>query len=368
MNRSNKIIRTSIVGIIANVFLAGFKAFVGIVSHSVAITMDAVNNLSDALSSLITIIGTKLADKEPDRKHPYGYGRIEYLSAMIIGVIILYAGLTSFIESINKIIHPETPDYSTASLVIVAAAIVVKIMLGLFTKKSGEKLESDSLVASGKDSLNDSILSASTLVAAIIFLASGISIEAYVGTLISLIIIKAGFETLRDTISEVLGERIPAELSKNVKKSIKTFEQVNGVYDLVVHNYGNDKLVGSAHIEVLEDMTAAQLDKLERAITKKVLIDTGVSITGISVYSMNKTNPRISEAQKEVHEIISHYEYVMQMHGFYVDHDDKEIKFDVVIDFEAPNKREIQRQIAEEVNKKYKDYSVQVNIDFDYSD
>ncbi len=368
MDRSIKIIRTSIVGIIANVFLAAFKAFVGIVSHSVAITMDAVNNLSDALSSLITIIGTKLADKEPNRKHPYGYGRIEYLSAMIIGVIILYAGFTSFIESINKIIHPETPDYSTASLIIVAAAIVVKIILGLFTKKSGKKLDSDSLVASGKDSLNDSVLSASTLIAAIIFLVFGISIEAYVGTVISIIIIKAGFETLRDTISEVLGERISAELSKGVKNSIKTFDQVFGVYDLVVHNYGNDKLVGSAHIEVMEDMTAAQLDKLERAITKKVLADTGVSITGISVYSMNKTNQRITEAQMEVKKIISHYDYVMSMHGFYVDHDDKEIKFDVVIDFEAPNKREIQRKIAEEVNQRYKDYSVQVNIDFDYSD
>ncbi len=368
MDRTDKIIRTSVVGIVANIFLALFKAAVGIISNSIAITMDAINNLSDALSSLITIIGAKLAAKEPDKKHPYGYGRIEYLSAMIIGVIILYAGITSFVESFNKIIKPEEPDYSVAALIIVGAAIFVKILLGIFTKNSGEKLESDSLIASGKDSLNDSILSASTLIAAIIFICSGVSIEAYVGIVISVIIIKAGFETLRDTISEVLGERISAELSKSVKNSINSFDEVNGVYDLVVHSYGNDKLVGSAHIEVPEDMTAAHLDKLERAITKKALLDTGVSITGISVYSQNKTNKRISEAQDKVRRIISEYKYVMQMHGFYVDYEDREIKFDIVVDFAAPNKREMQRQIAEKVNAEYKDFSVQVNIDYDYSD
>ena len=148
--RERTIVRTSIIGIIANVFLATFKAIVGLLSHSIAITLDSVNNMSDVASSLITIIGTKLAKKQPDRKHPWGHGRAEYLSSMIIAVIILYAGITSFVESIKKIIHPETPDYSTAAIVIVSVAIIVKVILGTFVQKTGRRVNSDSLVNSGR--------------------------------------------------------------------------------------------------------------------------------------------------------------------------------------------------------------------------
>ena len=133
-NRNRIIIRTSIIGILANVFLAAFKAVVGLTSNSIAIVMDAVNNISDAASSVITIIGTKLAGKEPDRKHPFGYGRIEYLSAMIISLLVLYAGITAFVDSVRKIIHPDMPDYSAAALIIVAVAVVVKIVLGRYVK------------------------------------------------------------------------------------------------------------------------------------------------------------------------------------------------------------------------------------------
>ncbi|MBQ7466111.1 MAG: cation diffusion facilitator family transporter, partial [Oscillospiraceae bacterium] len=122
-SRDSVIVRTSIIGIVANVFLAGFKAAIGLLSHSIAVTLDAVNNLSDALSSVITIVGTKLAGKQPDQKHPLGYGRIEYLSAMVVAAIVLYAGVTSLVESVKKIIHPEAADYSTVSLIIIASAV-----------------------------------------------------------------------------------------------------------------------------------------------------------------------------------------------------------------------------------------------------
>ena len=199
-SREKTIIRTSIIGIIANVFLAAFKAVVGVLSHSIAIILDAVNNLSDAGSSLITIVGTKLAGREPDKKHPFGYGRIEYLSAMIISVIVLYAGVTSLVESVKQILHPETPEYTTASLVIVAVAVVVKILLGRYVKSVGVRVKSDSLVNSGEDATLDSIISASTLVAAAIFLLFHLSLEAWLGAVISLVIIKSGIEMLRDTI------------------------------------------------------------------------------------------------------------------------------------------------------------------------
>ena len=151
--REKTIVRTSIIGIITNALLAVFKAVIGLLSNSIAIVLDAVNNLSDAGSSLITIVGTKLAGKDPDKKHPFGYGRIEYLTAMVISGIILYADITSLIESVKQIIHPETPDYSVVSLIIVAVAVVVKIVLSRYVKGTGEKVKSDSLINSGKEAM-----------------------------------------------------------------------------------------------------------------------------------------------------------------------------------------------------------------------
>ena len=196
--REKTIVKTSIIGMIANVFLAGFKAVIGLMTNSIAIVLDAVNNISDAGSSLITIIGTKLAGREPDKKHPFGYGRIEYLSAMIISVIVLYAGVTSFVESVKQSIHPETPDYNAVSLIIVAVAVVVKILLGRYVKGVGVKVNSDSLINSGEDAKLDSIISASTLVAAGIFLIFHVALEAWLGVIISVVIIKSGIEMLRE--------------------------------------------------------------------------------------------------------------------------------------------------------------------------
>ena len=161
MDRNKVIIRTSIIGIIANIFLAAFKAAVGLAANSIAVVLDAVNNLSDALSSIVTIIGTRLANKLPDRKHPLGHGRIEYLSAMLVSALVLYAGITALIESVKKIITPEEADYSMVSLIVIASAVIVKILLGRYVKAQGEKVNSGSLIASGSDATFDAILSAS---------------------------------------------------------------------------------------------------------------------------------------------------------------------------------------------------------------
>ena len=368
MDRTKTIVRTGIIGIIANLVLSAFKAFVGILSNSVAITMDAVNNLSDAMSSIITIIGAKLSAKEPDKKHPFGYGRIEYMSAVVIGVIILYAGITSLIESVKKIIHPEAPDYGVPALIIVAAAIVVKIALGLYTKKTGEKVNSDSLVASGKDALNDSIISTATLAAAIIFITTGLSIEAYIGVIIAFIIIKTGYETLKDTISDLLGESITHDMSKEIKRTIKSVEGVRGVYDLVVHNYGSEKLMGSAHIEVDDTMNAVAIDRIERDITKKVYLENGISMTGISIYSSNTQDIQAKEAYAMMKELVKDYKDVLSIHGFYMNSDAKEIRFDMVINIEAKNKLATHAEVLKKAREMYPDYNVDIQIDYNFSE
>ena len=367
-SREKVIVRTSIIGIIANVFLAAFKAVIGLMTNSIAIVLDAVNNISDAGSSLITIVGTKLAGREPDKKHPFGYGRIEYLSAMIISVIVLYAGLTSFIESVKQIIHPETPDYNTISLIIVAVAVVVKIVLGRYVKGVGEKVNSDSLVNSGEDATLDSIISASTLVAAGIFLIFHVSLEAWLGAVISVVIIKSGIEMLRDTISQILGERNDIELAKDIKKTVTGFDDVRGAYDLVLNNYGPDTWNGSIHIEVPDFYSAAQIDQLIRDIQVKVFMDHRVILTAVGVYSYNTMDKDAMEVEKKVREIVLSHDHVRQIHGFYLLKDQKTMRFDVVISFEANDRQAPYREIVADVQKAFPDYRIQAALDTDYSE
>ena len=367
-SRGTTIIRTSIIGIIANVFLAAFKAVVGILTNSIAIVLDAVNNISDAGSSLITIVGTKLAAKEPDKKHPFGYGRIEYLSAMIISVIVLYAGITSLTESVKQIIHPETPSYTTVSLIIVAVGVVVKILLGRYVKGVGEKVNSDSLVNSGEDATLDSIISASTLVAAVIFMVFHVSLEAWLGAIISVVIIKSGVEMLRDTISQLLGERNDIELAKAIKKTVVSFPNVHGAYDLVLNNYGPDTYNGSIHIEVPDTCTAAQLDQLIRDIEVAVYKEHHVFLSAVGVYSINTKDEDVIAAYQKVKDIVFSYEYVRQIHGFYLVKEDKTMRFDLVVSFDAPDRKALFKEIVAHVQKEFPDYEIQAALDTDFTE
>ena len=366
--REEKIVRTSLVGIVANVLLAVFKALIGFMSSSVAIIMDAVNNFSDAGSSLVTIIGTKLASREPDKKHPFGYGRIEYLSAMIISVIVLYAGITSLIESIKKIITPDLPHYEIPSLVIVGLAVLVKFLLGRYVKSVGKKVNSMSLVNSGEDATLDSIISASTLVAAIVFLFFGLSLEAWLGAVISLLIIKSGFEMLTETVSQILGERNDPDLSKSIKSTVTEFADVHGAYDLVLNNYGPDSWNGSIHIEVPDTYSADKLDRLIRSIQEKVYVKHNVTLTAIGVYSVNTKDKDIMEAQQCLRQKVLSHEYVLQMHGFYMDKEEKTMRFDIVVSFNAPDRKAVYKAVVDDVQNAFPDYQLQIAMDTDFAE
>ena len=367
-DRDKKIIKTSIVGIVANVLLAAFKAVIGLLSNSIAVVLDAVNNISDAASSVITIIGTKLAGKPADKKHPFGYGRIEYLTAMIISVIVLYAGVTSLVESVKKIITPETPDYSATSLIIIGVAVLVKIILGRYVKGVGKKVNSSSLINSGEDATLDSVISASTLIAAVIYLTTGVSLEAWLGAIISAVIIKSGVDMLREAISSILGERADVELAKEIKKTVCSFEGVHGAYDLILNNYGPDTFNGSVHIEVPDTFSASQLDELLRAISVKVYMEHNVILTAIGVYSINTKDENAIRMRKEVRDIVFSNEYVMQMHGFYINEEKKTMRLDVVVSFDAPDRKAVYDEITASLKKPYPEYTFQVALDTDFSE
>ncbi|SFB83904.1 cation diffusion facilitator family transporter [Butyrivibrio sp. YAB3001] len=366
-DRGKTIIRTSLVGIVVNLLLAGFKFSIGVISGSIAIMMDAVNNLSDTLSSIITIVGTNLAGKAPDKKHPLGYGRIEYMSALSISLIILYAGITSFVESVKAIIHPETPNYSTIALIIVAIAVIVKLLLGQFFISTGKEIKSESLIASGTDARFDSIISLATLVAAFIYIFTGLSLESWLASIISVLLVKTGLEMLRDTMSQILGERIDSATSKAVKSTILSIEGVTGAYDLFFSDYGPDRVFASVHVEIPDTYTADKIDILTRQITEKVYEKHNISIISVGIYSVNTKNDHAQKIRTDIAKIVKSHSGILQMHGFFIDFEKKIIRFDLVVEF-LPNRQEVFNSTIKDIQTHYPDYSVFANMDVSYSD
>ena len=366
MDREQKIIRTSILGIGVNLILVAFKAVVGFISGSIAIILDAVNNLSDALSSVITIIGTKLANRAPDRKHPYGHGRIEYLAGVLIAVLVLVAGLTSLKESIEKILDPTQADYSAASLVIIVAAIIAKLLMGRYVKGVGEKINASTLVASGSDALFDAVLSSSVLLCALLFLFAGLSLEAYVGAVISGFIIKSGIEMMIETLNEILGMRADKETTDRIKHLLAEEPEVRGAFDLILHNYGPNKDLASVHLELPDTMTVREVDRLTRRVESKIYRETGVILTGVGVYSFNTEDEETSRIQNEVRRIVLSHDWAVQFHGFYVDTEEKHMSFDAVMSFEIPAREGLQI-LQQEVSAAFPDYTVEITPDVDVS-
>ncbi len=365
--REKTIVRTSVIGIVTNLLLVGFKAFVGLMSNSIAIILDAVNNLSDALSSVVTIIGAKLGAKQPDKKHPLGYGRIEYLSSMIVAALVLYAGITSLVESIKKIFHPEAADYGTVTLVIISVAIVVKLLLGLYVKKQGKKVNSGALAASGSDAMFDAILSASVLASAIVYLVWGVSLEAYVGVIIAGFIIKAGIEMMIETLNDIIGKREDAEITKELKQIICEEEAVLGTYDVTLFNYGPNKNYGSVHVELPDTLTVDEVDRITRRIQTNVFHKTGVILTGIGVYSYNTSNDEAAQMRNRIQQTVLSHEWALQMHGFYADTEQKTLRFDVVMSFDVDRKEALET-LYQEIRGLYPDYEILIVPDVDIAD
>lgn len=365
-DREHIIVWTSVIGIVANVLLAGFKAVVGLSVNSIAVLLDAVNNLSDAMSSIITIVGTRLAARLPDKKHPLGHGRIEYLSALVVAGIVFYAGITSAVESVKKIIEPEAADYSLTALIILAAAVLVKLLLGRYVRRQGERVQCGALAASGTDALFDAVISLSVLISALLFLATGISLEAYVGVVISVVIIKSGIGMMIETLHEILGQRMDAAFTNRVKGILASLPEVRGAYDLIIYNYGPNKNLASVHLELPDTMSVREVDALTRLAEEKVYRETGVILAGVGVYSYNTRDDAAARLRDDIRERVLQHDWAVQMHGFYVQEEEKKIRFDVVLNFVIPPQEGLDI-LYREMREAYPGYSFQIAPDIDAS-
>ena len=367
MNRIKDVIKVSIVGVLTNFVLVGFKAFVGFISGSISIISDALNNLSDAASSIVTIAGILLAGRRPDKNHPFGYGKIEHISSLVIGAIIVATGISTLTEAVAKIVEPVVAEFSVPMIVILTGSILIKLGLGLYTKKSGKKLKSEALVASGKDALFDVLISTSTLVGALISVFFHVSIDGWLGLFISALIIKTGVETVLSSFHHLIGERADSELTASLKKAIARNKEVLGVYDLTLHHYGPEKIIGSVHIEVADKMTAQEIHLLTRKIEGDIFEKFGIILT-IGIYASNTNDSRYARIKRTIEEVIRGREHILQMHGFYVDEKKKLISCDLVFSFDEKEVDRVAEEIAKEIMAQHPGYKVNIVPDTDFSD
>ena len=366
--RNKKIIKTSIIGIIANFILAIFKVVVGFLSGSIAIILDAVNNLSDTLSSIVTIIGVKFANRAPDKNHPLGHGRFEYLGAAIIATVISYIGFTAIFESIGKIINPNEVNYTFITFLVVSVSVIIKILLGCYYKKIAKQVDSDSLKNSGFDAMMDALISAATIVAGFIYVIWGISIEAYLATLISVFIIYSGFRMLRESFSVILGERVDSDLSRRIKQAICEIDGVYGAYDLLIHDYGTGRSYASVNIDVLDTLSVVEVDDISREVRRLVGQRFRIYVSSVGIFPINTKDKHTVEVRNNIKAMMLMNDHIRQIHGFRIDEKAKEITFDVVIDFSVKDQNALRRRIIKELKRVYPDYHFVISIDLDFSD
>ncbi|MDR1018484.1 MAG: cation diffusion facilitator family transporter [Lachnospiraceae bacterium] len=365
-DRSKIISITSIFSIFINMLLAVVKLLVGVIAGSVAIISDAVNNLTDAVSSIITILGLKLSEKAPDRKHPLGYGRLEYVSSMVISAIVLITGFEFLQSSIKRIINPTDPNFTILQIIVLIIAIGGKILLSRVNVTIGKKTESESLVASGIDARMDVFASTLTVIAAIISRFAGLVVDGWMGALLSVFIIYNGATLVKDTLSSIIGERPSKELANEIRKSITKFEPIMGAYDLIIHNYGPSTKLGSVNLEIPDVVTVEKAYDAMRKAREYIYLEYGIYFT-FGFYSVNTYNKEIMELEESIKALVYSVKGSLNVHAFNYDKDENYFRFDVVVDFSVKNFKEFKKNIIKKIEEKYPGAKTDINIDLDYS-
>lgn len=364
-NREELIKITGIIGILVNFIFAITKFIVGTASNSVAIISDAVNNLTDGISSVITLIGLKLAEKKPDKKHPFGYGRMEYLSGMIVSIILAITGIEFIVTSISRIRNPELTNFTIIQIVLLVVFLFGKLFISKLNTSVGKKTDSASLEASGADAMADVMISALTIVSAGISYFTKISIDGYIGFILAIYIIYEGVKLIRQTTSRILGERASKKLVNTIRNELKEYEQILGSYDFVIHSYGPIVKVATANLEFKDTMKVEEAFEVMDSAQQKILKNQNIYFT-FGLYSVNTYNNEVKKIEKTIEKIVLDMPNVISYHGFYVNTKSKRIRFDVVVDYSLNNFNILREEMTEKILKIYPEYSIELFINLDY--
>ena len=359
----------SIVGIFCNVFLFAVKFVVGLVLHSVSVTADAFNNLSDAGSSIISFVGVKMAEKPADKDHPFGHGRIEYIAALVVSFLVLEVGFTFLKDSFGKILHPETMNFQIVSVIILILSIAVKLWLGLFNRKLGEKIDSKVMMAVFTDSMGDVITTSATILSLIFFAVTDINIDGIVGVGVALVVMWAGVGIAKDTLEPLIGQAIDPEVYRQIKHFVEGYDGIEGTHDLIVHNYGPGRSMASIHAEVPNDVDIEQsheiIDRIERDAADKL----GIFLV-IHMDPVEMRDKRVLRIRDKTAELLHEIDPACTIHDFRMVHGEHQTNliFDMVvpIDYDDKRKSELPQQLMKRLKEVDPGYECVITVESDY--
>ena len=363
--RRKKIIGVSIIGIVANLLLGVLKAVLGLLSGSIALISDALNNITDSSSSLITIVGTKLAAKAPDKQHPFGHGRTEYLKSLLIGGIVFLTGFQSLISSVKAVFNKEDINTDITTVIIIIATIAAKVLLGTFTENSGKKLNSTALIASGADAKNDAVVSVVTLISSILYMFAKISVDGIAGVIISVFILKTAYEVLSDTIKKLLGERVDGEIVRGIKDIVRNTEGVINCFDLILNDYGPDFYTGSINVEIEDNRSIGEMYPILHEAQTKIYNKYNVFLV-FGFYSVDVDDERYIKIKSLLKNYKENERHIINYHGIVIDEKDKTIYCDITRDFDITSETVIEN-VNRILKEEFPKYNIHVNIDTEFS-
>lgn len=342
----------SIVGIFCNVFLFAAKLVTGLILRSVSVTADAFNNLSDAGSSIISLIGVKMASKPADEDHPFGHGRIEYIAALIVAFLVLEVGFTFLKDSLNKIRMPEQLNFQALSLIILFLSIGVKLWLGAFNRKLGRKIDSKVMMAVFADSMGDVVTTGATILSLLFFAFTGINIDGFVGVGVALVVMWAGVGIAKDTLEPLIGEGVDPELCDRIKKFVEEYEGIEGTHDLIVHNYGPNRSMASIHAEVPNNVDIETSHEIIDRIERDALDTLGIFLV-VHMDPIETENEEIGKIRLQVDQVVKELDERCTIHDFRVVEGKEQINliFDLVVpvSFDEKQRREVQARLSQKL-------------------
>ncbi len=364
-SREGIITTTSWLGIITNLLVASIKIIIGALASSIAIVSEGVNNAADVFSSVITLVGTKLAGKHPDEKHPFGYGRIEYLTGLVISVLILVTGIEMLINSVKLIFAPEELFISYISLAVVFISAIVKFALGKYTIKQGKKADSSALEGVGVDSCNDSYASVITIAAALVFLIFHFSIDAYAGVITSLLIVKAGYDILKDTIGEIIGRPGDEELAKNLFNEIIKTDGIIGAADMMLHNYGPDAWSGSINVEIDHKESVGELYQRIHQLQLRIMYEYHVVMV-FGIYAVDNDNEYVKELRKNIGKFVLAETDVKSFHAVYIEPGTDKIYCDLVVSYNLRDWDDLRNRFTNYMKELYPNKELELTIETEF--
>lgn len=328
------------VGIICNILLFLVKLSIGFLTSSISICADAVNNLSDALSSVISVLGFKLANKAPDKAHPFGYGRTEYIAGLIVAFFIGVVGVEFAKSSISRILHPQAVLFSPVLLFILTLSILVKLWIGLFNRELGKRINSTVLLATMQDSLNDVITTSVVVIGMLASKLTPLPIDGYIGLIVALFILWSGLGIAKDTLSPLIGQAADPNITQSIEQVVLSFDKIVGVHDLIVHNYGEGKSLASIHAEVADDSNLVEIHEVIDEAEKEVWRQTGVYLV-IHMDPVALNNKHVNMLKNLTNSVLYRIDERLTMHDFRIVDGEHTINiiFDVVAPFEYQNER-----------------------------